>query len=373
MRIGILTQPLYSNYGGLLQAFAMQEILKRMGHDVLTVDWSNDNSYMRWCIDYCKSLVRCLMMHPVQFPLSPTKVNYMRKYTNPFIASHIATTKAMHHISAEELKQYEFDAYIVGSDQVWRWAYNAHIEWMYLSFVKDESVKRIAYAASIGIAYWDYPQDKSIMCATLAQQFNAISVREKDAVSLVKEYLGMPAQYVLDPTLLLNATDYEQLLLLGPVKPDTSIAVYILDMTENKRLLLDDLQKRLHCKINVIGNPDAQNSSFSYRDRQSPPVEDWLNGIRKADYVLTDSVQGTVFSIIFHKQFVCLGNKDRGNSRFESLLEMAGLEKRQVDQSDVLNYDMISSRLCEPIDWKAVDKRKQAMQTISYSFLMKNL
>ena len=197
--------------------------------------------------------------------------------------------------------QYEFDAYIVGSDQVWRWAYNAHIEWMYLSFVKDESVKRIAYAASIGIAYWDYPQDKSIMCATLAQQFNAISVREKDAVSLVKEYLGMPAQYVLDPTLLLNATDYEQLLLLGPVKPDTSIAVYILDMTENKRLLLDDLQKRLHCKINVIGNPDAQNSSFSYRDRQSPPVEDWLNGIRKADYVLTDSFHGTVFSIIFHK------------------------------------------------------------------------
>ena len=57
-----------------------------------------------------------------------------------------------------------------------------------------------------------------------------------------------------------------------------------------------------------------------------PPVEDWLNGIRKADYVLTDSFHGTVFSIIFHKQFVCLGNKDRGNSRFESLLEMAGLE-----------------------------------------------
>ena len=135
--------------------------------------------------------------------------------------------------------------------------------------------------------------------ATLAQQFNAISVREKDAVSLVKEYLGMPAQYVLDPTLLLNATDYEQLLLLGPVKPGHKYSCFILDMTENKRLLLDDLQKRLHCKINVIGNPDAQNSSFSYRDRQSPPVEDWLNGIEKSRLCTYRFISWYCFFLLF--------------------------------------------------------------------------
>lgn len=373
MKIGILTQPLHSNYGGLLQNYALQQVLKRMGHNVLTIDWSNNNSSLQWCIDYCKSLTRFLLMRPAQFPLSPTKINYMRKHTNLFIASHIATTKAMHRISAKKMKQYEFDAYIVGSDQVWRLTYNAHIEWMYLSFAKNESIKRIAYAASVGIDYWDYPKEKSVICATLAQRFDAISVRESDATLLVKDNLNMPAQHVLDPTLLLNNTDYEQLLSLETIKFDKSIAIYILDMNDSKKELLDYLQKHLNCKINVIGNPNAHNNKLNYRERQSPSVEDWLNGIRKADYVITDSFHGTVFSIIFHKQFVCLGNRARGNSRFKSLLEMAGLENRQIDQSEVSNYDAISCCLCAPIDWGKVDLQKQRMQKISHDFLMKNL
>ena len=205
MKIGILTQPLHTNYGGLLQAFALQTVLKRMGHTVLTVDWAHDNSYMQWVIDCCKASIHRLMLHPAQFPLLPYKVKYMRRFTDSFIASYIAITESMHRISAKKLEKYGFDAYVVGSDQVWRLAYNAHIEWMYLSFVKDRSVKRVAYAASFGIDYWDYPQTISQTCADLAQRFDCISVREKEAVRIVNDNLGMPAQCVLDPTLLLNA------------------------------------------------------------------------------------------------------------------------------------------------------------------------
>ena len=373
MKIGILTQPLHANYGGLLQAFALQVILKRMGHDVLTVNWAHDSSYMRWGLDCCTTVVQRLMLRPVRFPSSPAKVKYMRRFTDRFIASHIAITRSMHRISTKKLERYGFEAYVVGSDQVWRLAYNAHIEWMYLSFVKDKSVKRVAYAASFGIDHWDYPQTVSQTCTDLAQRFDGISVREMDAVQLIKDNLGVSAQYVLDPTLLLNVEDYEQLLSLPEAKPSGSIAVYMLDMNDEKRTLLDALQLRLHCNIHIIGNPNAQNCNFDYKERQSPPVEDWLNGIRQSDYVVTDSFHGTVFSIIFHKSFVCLGNKDRGNPRFSSILGMAGLENRQLDSPADLLPEAISNLLCEPIDWSVVDMRKQLMQHTSYSFLATNL
>lgn len=373
MKIGIITQPLHTNYGGLLQAFALQVVLKRMGHNVLTVDWAHDNSYIRWILACCKALIHRLMLHPAQFPLLPFKVKYMRRFTDMFITSYIAITRSMHRISGKKLERYGFDAYIVGSDQVWRLAYNAHIEWMYLSFIKDKSLKRVAYAASFGIDYWDYPQKVTQTCAGLAQRFDCISVREKAAIRLVNDNLGVSAQWVLDPTLLLNADDYEQVLTLPEVKPNNSIAVYMLDMNNEKRELLEALRLRLRCNIYIIGNPNAQNRDLGYKERQFPAVEDWLNGIRQSNYVVTDSFHGTVFSVIFHKSFVCLGNKDRGNSRFSSILEMAGLESRILDSSTDLLPDAIANLLCEPIDWLEVDMRKRAMQNISYTFLATNL
>ena len=369
MKIGILTQPLHTNYGGLLQAFALQTVLKRMGHTVLTVDWAHDNSYMQWVIDCCKASIHRLMLHPAHVPLLPYKVKYMRRFTDSFIASYIAITESMHRISAKKLEKYGFDAYVVGSDQVWRLAYNAHIEWMYLSFVKDRSVKRVAYAASFGIDYWDYPQTISQTCADLAQRFDCISVREKEAVRIVNDNLGMPAQCVLDPTLLLNADDYEQILSLPKAKPNGSIGVYMLDMNEEKLELLNALQHQLHCNIHIIDNPNTQNRHLNYKERQSPAVEDWLNGIRQSDYVVTDSFHGTAFSIIFHKSFICLGNKNRGNSRFSSILGITGLGSRLLDSSTELLPDAVANLLCEPIDWPVVDMRKQSMQNTSYSLL----
>lgn len=372
MKICILTQPLHSNYGGLLQAFALQTILKRMGHRVWTVDWAHDLSYWRWALGCCRTLILRVMKRNVPFPVLPYRVKYMRRYTDRFIFSNITTTVPMHSISTRKLNPYEFDAYVVGSDQVWRLAYNAHIEWMYLSFVKDAHVRRLAYAASIGIEHWDYPEPLTKLCAALAQRFDGISVREKEAVALVQDNLGMSSQYVLDPTLLLDADDYAQLLSLPVIRSGRSIAIYILDMNVQISTMLESLCEQMQCELHVIGNPKAQDTTCNYKERQSPPVEDWINGIRSAEYVVTDSFHGTVFSILFHKSFICLGNERRGMSRFTSLLEMAGLTARLVNTS-YLNVESIASLLHEEIDWMAVDARKKVMQQISVSFLKSNL
>ena len=100
----------------------------------------------------------------------------------------------------------EYDAFIVGSDQVWRPSYNQHLEQAFLNFTENwKNVKRIAYAASFGVDNWEFTKKQTKECKRLVQKFDFVSVREDTAVNLCKEHLGIEATHVLDPTLLLSA------------------------------------------------------------------------------------------------------------------------------------------------------------------------
>lgn len=111
--------------------------------------------------------------------------------------------------------EHNFDAFIVGSDQVWRYKYypwfGNDIANVYLKFASPQSIK-IAYAASFGTDLWEYPQDKTEECKMLAQKFRAISVREKSGIKLCHDFLDVNATFVLDPTMLLQKADYELLI-----------------------------------------------------------------------------------------------------------------------------------------------------------------
>ena len=110
--------------------------------------------------------------------------------------------------------QYRFDAYVVGSDQVWRPTYNLGDKLfdMYLAFADGQQVKRLSYAASFGVDKWEYSDDQTRICSELAKQFDAISVREKSGVKLCADNLGVDAIHVLDPTMLLDPSDYNKLI-----------------------------------------------------------------------------------------------------------------------------------------------------------------
>lgn len=374
MKIGILTLPLHNNYGGILQAYALQTILKRMGHDAVVIDKSREIKlpiYKRY-FQYFKLLVRKVLLNRNTIILWDQKYNREYKtistYTLPFIQQYIKRFIAARDYS--NIKQGDFDAFVVGSDQVWRPRYFGQniLSNAFLSFAKDWDVKRISYAASFGTEEWEYTEEQTSECKDWIKKFDAVSVRESSAVKLCKEYLGVDALHVLDPTMLLSATDYIQLFKEAntPQSPG-SLMCYVLDETEDKQKVVSNVEETLNLTAFSV-NSKYEVRTAPLKERIQPPVEAWLRGFYDAEFVVTDSFHACVFSILFEKPFVVYGNKDRGMARFHSLLSIFGLETRLVTSSAEAQ-NVISV----PIDWSLVNAKKKEWQEKSYNFLKNNL
>ena len=376
MKIGILTLPLHNNYGGILQAYALQTVLKRMGHDAVVIDKSREIklpiiSFSRYFL-YFKLLAHKVLVDRNTTIFWDRKHNREYKvistYTLPFIQQYIKRFIAARDYS--NIKQSDFDAFVVGSDQVWRPKYFGRdiISKAFLSFAKDWNVKRISYAASFGTEEWEYTEVQTLECKEWIKKFDAVSVRESSAVQLCKEYLNVDALHVLDPTMLLSATDYIQLFkdANSPQSPG-SLMCYILDETEGKQKVVSNVEETLNLTAFSV-NSKYEVRTAPLEERIQPPVEAWLRGFYDAKFVVTDSFHACVFSILFEKPFIVYGNKDRGMARFHSLLSIYGLENRLVTSSAEAQK-VISL----PIDWSVVNAKKKEWQEKSYNFLKNNL
>ena len=374
MKIGILTLPLHNNYGGILQAYALQTVLKRMGHDAVVIDKSREIKlpiYKRY-FQYFKLLVRKVLLDRNTIILWDQKYNREYKiistYTLPFIQKYIKRFVAERDYS--NIKQGDFDAFVVGSDQVWRPKYFGRdiLSNAFLSFAKDWDVKRISYAASFGTEEWEYTEAQTLECKEWIKKFDAVSVRESSAVKLCKEHLGIDALHVLDPTMLLSDTDYIQLFKDAntPQSPG-SLMCYILDETEDKQKVVSNVEDTLHLTAFSV-NSKYEVRTAPLEERIQPPVETWLRGFYDADFVVTDSFHACVFSILFEKPFIVYGNKDRGMARFHSLLSIFGLENRLIT-----NSEETQKVIAEPIDWNAVNVKKKEWKEKSINFLKNSL
>jgi putative murB family protein len=365
MKVGILSQPLIHNYGGTLQNYALQYILHSLCHEAITINWGISESWSKWLIKFLIAKSRGL-----ETPKSPSSTCRRDKYFRDFYKSYIERTKPMGTLNIDRILKKSYDAYIVGSDQVWRKDYNPNIEHMFLDFVPDEAIK-IAYAASIGIDVWDYSEDLTKSCISLVNRFKAISVREETAIQLLRDNLNAKSELVLDPTLLMSLKDYELNLKLKPQNETNCIAVYILDMTKEKEFLLKEISELCKCEIDIIGNPEFYGNFEKRASLQYPSPQDWLCSIRDAKYVITDSFHGTAFSINFHRKFITLGNLERGNTRFDSLLNVFGLENRLVNIGE--KSSDIFSIMSQEIDWNSIDSIRSKLIEKSINFLKNNL
>lgn len=220
MRIGILTLPLHTNYGGILQAYALQTVLERMGHQVVVFDTPNKMPLPPlWKIPltfakrlFLKSMGRIdrIFIEKYNNQLRPV----IAKEIQPFVDERIHR-KVLTNFST--LEAHEFDAIVVGSDQIWRSIYFVPLwlwqkmEKAYLSFTKGWNIKRISYAASFGTDKWEYNEEQTLHSKEALQMFDAVSVREENGVKLCKQYFEVDAIHVLDPTMLLDANDYIEL------------------------------------------------------------------------------------------------------------------------------------------------------------------
>lgn len=217
MRVALLTLPLHTNFGGILQCYALQTVLERMGHEVsvLNTDFENINGRTRIEI-FIKRLIKTILRKESKFYGWKTEREITRKNTQAFIDKYIHIRNVT---DLSLLEENDFEAIVVGSDQIWRPLYYQPIVNAYLKFAKDwTSIRRIAYAASFGTDIWEYTPQETDECAALLKLFSSVSVRENSGVSLCKQHLGKEAVQVSDPTLLLTPKDYLNLISQSNIK-----------------------------------------------------------------------------------------------------------------------------------------------------------
>lgn len=379
MKIGILTLIGEYNYGNLLQSYAMQTILERLGHQVVVLNRRCDSPDLKL---YCLRVLSLLKSIVLRFFLRREDIlivnPFVEKYAydiknriNKFHLIRFAkqyTNRSIPLRSTNDLTKYikreSFDAYVVGSDQVWREEYTFSIHEMFLSFLSNESkAKRLAYAASFGVNENYITEEKMPQCVELLKKFAAVSVREKSAVKICKDYFGVEAKHVLDPTMLLQIEDYIKIFERNNTpKSIGNLLVYVLDDNDEIKQAVELFSKQNKLtpfKVNEIKK--VKSYSYAYKLQS---LETWLRGFYDAKCIITDSFHACVFSILFNKPFICVGNKNRGNTRFNSLLGVFGLENRMV-----ADMSMINEKMSMPIDWMSVNSILEEKKSESMFFL----
>lgn len=376
MKTGILTLPFNVNYGGVLQNYALQQALRKLGHDPVTIfripwDMKRGKSVkdrFRRLASWAKRSFLYHVMHRdvmrfYNITGKPSKHSYGCENTYQFIRKNIAISEPV--LSSRQLAKLmdsgKIDALIVGSDQVWRQAYNRCLTDYFLCFETTKAVRAITYAASFGINGHDLNNETLEKCRTGIQKFSAISVREKSAVTtLTTSFSRSDATTVIDPTMLLGGEEYLCLIPNDLLNRPTGLVTYFLDETEIKNQIANKAATTYGTsKRTDIGFGDIST------DGGLASVEKWLATIANATAIVTDSFHGCVFSILFEKPFIAIVNSERGSERFHSLLEPLGLTDRIVTSPDSLPES--------GIDYEKVRDKLDVLRYLSVEFLIKFL
>jgi hypothetical protein len=234
----------------------------------------------------------------------------------------------------------------------------------FLDFVDPESVRRIAYAASFGMSEWQY-HEQTAEAASLLGEFHAVSVREQSGRTICREQLGRSdATVVLDPTLLVDHSFYDQVAPVQAGDKTRSLFVYVLDRGKPVR-------EATNAALNYLGDDGLTIREVSPDDTTvATDVPSWIRAFRESEYVLTDSFHGTVMAIIFQKPFVVVPNRERGLDRFTSLLDAVGLSDRILTTADEAE---VAKVIDSPIDYGDVAKRLDRLRAESSDFLLSAL
>ncbi len=376
MKIAVLTLALYVNYGGSLQAFALMTALRDLGHEVWFLNRETRKpsplekpfrTLKRWLKKYVIGSVWDVRWGMYDLEVRPSIMRYHGPFINRYLQPQTEEFLSSRRLK-EKIRAYRFDGIVVGSDQVWRRDYTLpNRDDYFLGFLaaEDTTTRRVAYAASFGTTEWTFTDRETQRCSDLLRRFDAVSVREDEGVDMCWNRLGVRAEHLVDPTLLLGPDRYSALMpseLQQPVFE--GVLVYLLDETGEEGRIAASVADVLRKPLYRVSKPSA-NSALPLAERVAPPIELWLRGFMDADFVVTDSFHGVVLSILFNKRFLALGNAKRGMSRFQSLLRLFGLEDRLLLS---LNEVDIRPFLNQP-DWDRINGELKRQRRLAMMFL----
>ena len=320
MNIGILTLPLYNNYGGILQAYALKTILEQRGHHPYLLKRYSDTT--AWAF-YLKKILGAIGVsrYSGKRYISITKFVKREFLTSPNLLSHSDFIRATTTLN--------LNAIIVGSDQVWRKDFCIGSGMDYFLNLDSSNIKRISYAASFGVDTWDFSMDETNTIKKCLSLFSGISLREKTYIPTLFQHTGYKAQTCLDPTLLLNADHYKQFIDKRPIAEDYTF-VYWLGAQ-------DELHKHLPKGSKIV--------QIRLNDPKCCSIEEWLTYLYYANDIITDSFHGCVFSLLFHKKLMVFKNRNGGISRLISLFSMFEIEELLNNPTYQIDYNKFEQLL----------------------------
>lgn len=333
-KIALLNMRYDNNYGGNLQRFALYTVLQRMGYEVEYLyirenwdDWYKSRSTLKILKQLIKQFLR-FILHPLTEPiLAWHKENSMYveqcKVTEPFLNKYIKHTKIIYNSTdlKKTIKRGNYDAIIAGSDQIWRKKYIQRygIGTFFLDFLsKSFKGKKIVYGASFGVNNQEYTIEDIAFIQPYFSQLDLVSVRETSALDLLNNYglVNPKAEVVLDPTLLLTKEDYIQLVTATHTNSSSgNLFCYVLDRTDEIQYIIDS----------IASTKDLTPFEWSLSGKGT--VEQWLRSFMDAEFVITDSYHGMLFSIIFNKPFKIIINESRGSARFRSIFQILNISE----------------------------------------------
>lgn len=355
-RVGIMTFHRAANYGAVLQAYALRRTIEKLGADCEIIDYRSDTveaPYKPYSLSNCRTPKDLL-----KYLLYAGSVNSkLGKFEDFLIRDTKLSTPCY---SKEDLAQLskQYDHVFCGSDQVWNYNITGFDGAYFLNFV-DNQMKKNSYAASFGIDSIPEPQQETYR--DLLKSFNHLSVREENAKVIIKDLTGKEAVTTLDPTLLLDQEEWSEIS-SGYRKDNGYILTYHFTLTDSMKSFIKDLSAKKGLKI-VSLTHSIKNPLHAELAKDAGPSE-FVGLFKNAEYVVTNSFHGTIFSLIFRKDFFLemLPPPWKVNSRLINILNIFDLHSREILNGKNPDFD-------KPVDYNRVEERILAERAKSIEYL----
>lgn len=354
--IATVTYHKHDNYGAVLQCYALQQAILEMGEETEVLNYA-----CRY-VQNPFSLTALRKKGPIGYLLGiagwcsrlPRKKSF-----NAFRKQYLRIGEP---VTREDLSRVEdrYERFIVGSDNVWNTQITNFDRTYFLDFVSNPE-KKASYAASFGVG--KIPESWQPYCKELLSSFSRLGMREREGAQAIQDLLGKEAEVVLDPTMLLSGEDWADRFDLDMEAPaEKYVLVYQMVPSAHLLELAEEAARQLQCSVKVIPFPQGKWMRGKSYFKAGP--EQWLRLLYHAEYIVTDSFHGTVFSILFHKRFSVFISQL--GSRIQNILTLLGLENCLCGEKEALDIK-------RDIDYEAAEEKLAVMRGKSLCYLKRLL
>lgn len=362
MRIGQVSM-CGNNYGACLQALALQHILKETGNDVEFVRYNRvDSKNSAGTLGKIKSLgVMGLIRYLMEYSYIRNRKDAFRNFREKFITK---SSNTYNQSSIFTDLDAAYDKFICGSDMIWSEEFQEDWDFYFLKFASKE--KSFSYAPSFGKN--TLVDDNKNRVAAYLKDFSKVTCREEGGVNLIKSISEAPAKQVLDPTMLLDSSEWNKIIdSKDRLIKEPYVFMYLFGKNDSYRnRYIQEIEKKYGKAYKL---PSCKKESRNFPIDSIGPIE-YMRLFRDAEFVVTDTFHGLMFSMIFNKQFVVLDRTDASkwakySDRMTSTLEMFGLLDRYIlaDKKNTTELDTI--------DYQIVNKKIQTKRQESLDYLYK--